>query len=283
MSLHGTGDRQNGSGTPSPASLFVRRQPVTVLPKSTYSAKRGNAAVVCVPCCRYACVAAPWALVTRHSARWLSVERSARPLAYSMRSSGVSRYVIAGCSCLSATRRPWPTRRLRGCVINHYAVEWPLVKGLTNFQVGGFPADQSGFPGRARRAPRRARSAMAPSRPCCRPLAAPPTRPRLGAPTPPTRGRLTALRRCAPSFCALLPTTQMRMSAVTPTSPRSSSAVTPTLPPSPAEPASGVSGARPGALSRYNQVRKRLCFKSHHLGSLGFPGGGPRFVSGQRD
>lgn len=43
-------------------------------------------------------------------------------------------------------RRLWPTRRLRGCVINHYAVERPLVKGLTNFQPGGFPRGPGGFP-----------------------------------------------------------------------------------------------------------------------------------------
>lgn len=81
-------------------------------------------------------------------ARWLSVEWSARLLAYPMRPSGVSRYVIVRVFVLFRHAPFLADRRLRGCVINHYAVERPLVKGLTNFQLGGFPpGGQAGSPG----------------------------------------------------------------------------------------------------------------------------------------
>ena len=111
----------------------------------------------------FACHAA----VTRASRRHLGsvdatfgalalVEWSARLLAYSMRPSGVSRYVIVGVSSVLFRHAPsLADRRLRGCVINHYAVEWSLVKGLTNFQRGGFQPGpgQAGFGATPRREP----------------------------------------------------------------------------------------------------------------------------------
>jgi hypothetical protein len=76
-------------------------------------------------------------------ARWLSVEWSARLLAYSMRPSGVSRYVIVRVFVLFRHAPFLADRRLRGCVINHYAVERPLVKGLNELPLRRVPAKVS--------------------------------------------------------------------------------------------------------------------------------------------
>lgn len=135
-----------------------------MLPKSTYFAKRGNAAVVCVPCCRYACVAAPRALLTRHLARWLSVERSARLLAYAMRSSGVSRYVIVG-AFVPFRHAPSLADSAPGRLCDKSLCRRAASRqGVNELPARRVPREISRVsPERARRAPRRARAAMAPS------------------------------------------------------------------------------------------------------------------------
>ena len=154
----------------------------------------------------------PGLLLTRHLARWLSVERSARLLAYPMRSSGVSRYVIVAVFVpfrhAPSLADPAPARLCDKSLCRRAASR----QGVNELPARRVPGRPVGFPPRGRGGlpggpgPSQARhGSQGPDRgllgarwrqattqlPGAQ--AAPPTRPRLGAPTPTTRSRLTAL------------------------------------------------------------------------------------------